>query len=117
MGDHIPDLYLIKQLMDSMNDFKTKFKIIDENGNIIQKFHTWKDPYPPMYFKPKEEEKEKDKENSDIKLKENEEENRIQLIKENLTCFMLKVNYIDDPNILLGYPISRKILKFKKKED
>ena len=115
MGDHVPDNYLIKQLMDSMNDFKTKFKIIDENGNIIEKFHTWKDPYPPMYFKPKEEKKEKDKENSDIKLKKNEEENRIQLIKENLTCFMLKVNYIDDPNILLGYPISRKFLRFIKK--
>ena len=26
-------------------------------------------------------------------------------IKENLTCFMLKLNYIDDPEILLGYPI------------
>ena len=29
----------------------------------------------------------------------------MQQIKENLTCFMLKTNYIDDPDILLGYPI------------
>ena len=116
MEDHIPDLYLIKQLMDSMDNFQTKFKIIDENGNMIEKLHTWKDPFPPMYFKPKEEEKDKDKKNSDIEHKENnEEEKRIQLIKENLTCFMLKVNYIDNPDIILGYPISRKLVKFKKK--
>ena len=31
----------------------------------------------------------------------------MQQIKENLTCVMLKVNYIYDPNILLGYPIIR----------
>ena len=102
--------------MDSMDNFQTKFKIIDENGNMIEKLHTWKDPFPPMYFKPKEEEKDKDKKNSDIEHKENnEEEKRIQLIKENLTCFMLKVNYIDNPDIILGYPISRKLVKFKKK--
>ena len=50
MEDHIPDLYLIKQLMDSMDNFQTKFKIIDENGNMIEKLHTWKDPFPPNVF-------------------------------------------------------------------
>ena len=33
-------------------------------------------------------------------------------IKENLNCFILKVNYIDDPNILLGYPIIQKKGKY-----
>ena len=32
----------------------------------------------------------------------------MEIIKENLTCFMLKLNYIDDPDILLGYPIIQK---------
>ena len=29
----------------------------------------------------------------------------MEQIKEDLTCFMLKLNFIDDPDILLGYPI------------
>ena len=33
------------------------------------------------------------------------EKKRLIEIKENLTCFMLKLNYIEDPEILLGYPI------------
>ena len=41
--------------------------------------------------------------------KKREEENkRLIEIKENLTCFMLKLNYIEDPDILLGYPIIQK---------
>ena len=49
------------------------------------------------------------KENEEKNRKENEE-NRKRLIeiKENLTCFMLKLNYIEDPDILLGYPIIQK---------
>ena len=43
--------------------------------------------------------KEKEKEN------EKEEDERIKQIKENLTCSVLKKNYIDDHTILLGYPI------------
>ena len=33
------------------------------------------------------------------------ESQRMKEIKENLTCSVLKKNYIDDPTILLGYPI------------
>ena len=40
--------------------------------------------------------------------KEKSDDQNMQLIKENLTCFMLKLNYIDDPEILLGYPIIQK---------
>ena len=41
---------------------------------------------------------------------------RRQQIKDNLTCFMLKLNYIDDPDILLGYPIIKNILYGKKEK-
>ena len=112
MEGHVPDESLIKELMDSMNNYTKKFTITDEEGNKIEKVHTWKDPYPPMYFILKE----KTKKNSDIKVKETNEDNRLQQIKENLTCFMLKVNYIDDPNILLGYPISIKNIRYKSKK-
>ena len=51
----------------------------------------------------------KKKEDEERLMKEREEENkRIIEIKENLTCFMLKLNYIEDPEILLGYPIIQK---------
>ena len=40
--------------------------------------------------------------------KEDENKKRLIEIKENLTCFMLKLNYIEDPEILLGYPIIQK---------
>jgi len=33
------------------------------------------------------------------------DDDRMKIIKENLTCSVLKTNYIDDPSILLGYPI------------
>ena len=39
------------------------------------------------------------------KAKEKVGDERIKQIKENLTCSILKKNYIDDPTILLGYPI------------
>ena len=54
-----------------------------------------------------EELKKKEKEEEERK-KEEEERKRLIEIKENLTCFMLKLNYIEDPEILLGYPIIQK---------
>ena len=41
-----------------------------------------------------------------------EEDETMELIKENLTCSVLKRNYIDDPSVILGYPIVRSSLKF-----
>ena len=106
MDGHIPSKYLIKQLFDSMNTYTNTFSVQNEEGIIIQKTHTWKNPYPEMYFKPKEEKKEENKEEIKEKNKYNDK-NVLEQIKENLTCFMLKVNYIDDPDIFLGYPIVR----------
>ena len=48
------------------------------------------------------------KEKEDPKKKKEEEKKRLMEIKDNLTCFMLKLNYIEDPEILLGYPIIQK---------
>ena len=101
---HLPNKNKIKQLMDSMDNYKRTFIIEDEKGKI-EKVHTWKNPYPEMYSK-KDEKKKENKINKNNKEK-NDDQN-MQLIKENLTCFMLKLNYIDDPEILLGYPIIQK---------
>ena len=105
MHGYIPDKNLIDQLMKSMDTYTRTFTITNEKGEKEQKIHTWKNPYPEMFLQPKEKNKEdiKEKESND----EEAEEQKLQQIKENLTCFMLKVNYIDDPNILLGYPIIR----------
>ena len=54
-----------------------------------------------------EELKQKEKTEQEIKQEE-ENKKRLIEIKENLTCFMLKLNYIEDPDILLGYPIIQK---------
>ena len=101
MDGNIPDNYLINNLFQSMTSYKRAFYITNNEGKKEKKIHTWENPFPEMYFKPKE----KDEESSNQKSFINNSEKRLQLIKENLTCFMLKVNYIDDPNILLGYPI------------
>ena len=89
----MPKAYQIKELMESMNNYQRKFSLNDENENKeIIKTHTWKDPYPEMYFK----EKESTKNINNFKL---DEKNKI--IKENLTCFMSKMNIFDEPNIIL----------------
>ena len=93
--NRLPNNSEIRELFDSMNKYQRKFK----NGDT-EIIHTWKNPYPEMYFK-------KNDKNNNNENKSNEEDN-LQIIKENLTCFMLKLNYIDDPDILLGYPIIQK---------
>ena len=94
----MPKPYQIKELMESMNNYKRIFYLNDENGEIL-KIHTWKDPYPKMFFK-------------SIKIIDMNENltasDKSKIIKENLTCFILKSNILDDPNIILGYPIVKK---------
>ena len=111
---HLPDKAQIEYLMDSMDFYEREFTINDESGSKKKIKHTWKNPYPEMYLKKseKEEEKEKAKKLDDNKRNE---EIKMQQIKENLICFMLKLNYIDDPEILLGYPIIQKKGKGKDK--
>ena len=108
MGGHVPDKNRIDQLMKSMDSYSRTFNVSTEEG-IKKIVHTWKNPYPKMFFKNDKKEEKEEKEEKENN-KEKDEEKRIQQIKENLNCFMLKVNYIDEPDILLGYPIVRTIL-------
>ena len=98
MHGHIPDKNKIEQLMNSMNTYQRNFKVENDKGEEEIITHTWSKPYPELYIK-----KEKTGEKEEIKKDENFQ--KMQQIKENLTCYMLKLNYIDDPEILLGYPI------------
>ena len=102
---HLPNKEEIKKLMNSMNNYQRAFKVTTENGTktII---HTWQKPYPEMYTKKENESKNK------INI---ENDKKMEQIKDNLTCFMLKVNYIDDPNILLGYPVIQKKVGIKER--
>jgi ubiquitin-protein ligase len=102
---HIPNKYQIDQLMNSMNNYQRSFKIENDKGEEEIIVHTWNKPYPEMYYK---------KDNED-EIKNNKPiDERMQQIKENLTCFMLKSNYIDDPDILLGYPIIQSKAEYGK---
>ena len=101
MHGHIPNTNNIQQLMNSMKNYSRKFKIINKQGKQEIIVHTWEKPFPEMFEK-KEGEREELK--NEIILNETEKI-KMQQIKDNLTCFMLKSNYLDDPEILLGYPI------------
>ena len=95
---HIPPSQkAIDYLLKSMDEYKRTF--IDSNGKKV--IHTWKNPYPPFPEISKIN-------NNNNENKNNEELIKLNEIKENLTCFMLKLNYIDDKDIILGYPIIQK---------
>ena len=47
------------------------------------------------------------------KSKDNDEE-KVKIFKENLSCSVLKTNYIDDETLCLGYPIVQTKNKFKQ---
>ena len=104
---HIPPKEKINQLMNSMNNYKRIFKITNEDGET-EIVHTWKNPYPQMYFKKYNKNNNNKTNEIDIKNNNKENEKKMHIIKENLTCFMLKLNYIEDQDILLGYPIIQR---------
>jgi len=94
-----PNTYIITKekidlLMKSMDDYKRTFIIKNDNNEEILKIHTWKNPYPEMFFKSDNDLNDnKDKNDEDNLLKNSKE---IKEIKENLTCFMSRINYIDN---------------------
>ena len=109
MHGRIPEKYKIDQLMNSMNNYQRKFEVENDKGEKEIIIHTWSKPYPEMYVR-----KENDKNDEKKEEKVDKEQQRMQQIKENITCFMLKLNYIDDPEILLGYPIIQNKAKYGK---
>ena len=102
----IPDQTQIDNLMKSLVTYQRPF--FDGEKNVI---HTWRNPFPKMYYSARNEKK---MEVDELNIKDNEikeeKENEIvdrkkEIIKENLTCYFFRENYIDNPNIILGYPI------------
>ena len=110
---YIPDKHLSGQLFNSMKRYSRNFTIVNDEGKTEVIKHTWENPFPKMF------EKEQDKKENKNEIKDEiseKEKLRMQQIKDNLTCFMLKLNYIDDPEILLGYPIIKNICYGKKEK-
>ena len=103
----LPNRTKIDQLMILMHTYKRIFRI-KEGDKEVEITHTWATPYPEMYFKNNENKIINDINTNSKNKNDEEKEKNMELIKENLTCFMLKLNYIDDPDILLGYPIIQK---------
>lgn len=100
---HPPRPDQVKRLMDSMISYKRTFQV-NEGDKITTITHTWMNPYPKMYFsnEPKNEIK--------MNVDSNDEDSRKkEQIKENLTCYLLKENYIDNKDMLLGYPIIKSM--------
>ena len=103
--NRLPKKEKIDYLLKSMDNYQRSFIIKEANGEktII---HTWKDPYPKIHIgatKMGVNETNTDKGNTNTP--EGDNAKRIKEIKGNLTCYMLKNNYIDNHEILLGYPI------------
>ena len=71
--------------MNSMPDYMNYFEIIGNDGNRIIISHSWKNQFPNSL--------------------NSEEDCKIKVIKENLTCYVLRDNYIDNKEIILGFPI------------
>ena len=94
MHGYIPPENKIKQLMDSMKSYSRKLKIVNDQGKTEIITHTWTKPFPEMYVVEKEEEKKEENKNEIINEEEQKKKIRIQQIKDNLTCFMLKLNYL-----------------------
>ena len=99
--NHLPNQNEIEDLMKSMDNYERIF-IIKEDDKEIIKIHTWKNPYPKMFLEDIEDSK-KNSENSEIK--DNSKDEKMKIIKENLTCYVSRLNYIDNKKLLLGCPL------------
>ena len=88
---YIPPKEKIDELMKSMETYEKSFIIKNEKNEDVIKIHTWKNPYPEMSTKNEKDFIENEENKYSIKIKE---------IKEDLTCFISRLNYIDDKNIL-----------------
>ena len=118
---NIPDQKKIKKLMKSMDSYQRPF--FDGEKQVI---HSWKNPFPKMYYSKSDNKMELDEEEEEEIKNEIKEEKKAkeekekannrnkEMIKENLTCYFLRENFIDNPEILLGYPIVQSKALFGK---
>ena len=86
----------IDTLMQSMDTYERDFVVPEESGKNSTITHTWKNPYPKMYYSSNQ---------MVLDAELSSKAKAIQEIKEHLTCYVLRDNFIDNPVILLGYPI------------
>ena len=91
---NMPSKYAIDLLMKSMDNYQRPF--FDGEKQVI---HTWKNPFPKMHYS-----NDNDKNKMD-KMKVIMIDRKKEMIVENLTCYFFRENFIDNSEILLGYPI------------
>ena len=108
----VPSKTEIDTLMKSMDNYQRPF--YDGEKQVI---HTWKNPFPKMYYSNEKDKKKMDIDEEEVigdknEIKEEKEKMKVEvidrkkeIIKENLTCYFFRENFIDNPEILLGYPI------------
>ena len=101
----IPSRHEIDLLMKSMDNYQRPF--FDGEKQVI---HTWKNPFPKMHYSNDKDKKKMDIEEeeegkNEIKMKVIMIDRKKEMIVENLTCYFFRENFIDNPEILLGYPI------------
>ena len=108
----VPSKTEIDVLMKSMDNYQRPF--YDGEKQVI---HTWKNPFPKMYYSNEKDKKKMDVEEEEVigdknEIKDEKEKMKVEvldrkkeIIKENLTCYFFRENFIDNPEILLGYPI------------
>ena len=98
-----PSKSSIEKLMKSMDSYKRVFfrKIKKGQRGEGAVVHTWMNPYPKMYSMKNEMEIN----GNEIKDKKDKLERKQETIKENLTCYLLRVNYIENSEVLLGCPV------------
>ena len=91
---NMPSKYAIDLMMKSMDNYQRPF--FDGEKQVI---HTWKNPFPKMHYS-----NDNDKNKMD-KMKVIMIDRKKEMIVENLTCYFFRENFIDNSEILLGYPI------------
>ena len=91
---NMPSQHEIDILMKSMDNYQRPF--FDGEKQVI---HTWKNPFPKMHYS-----NDNDKNKMD-KMKVIMIDRKKEMIVENLTCYFFRENFIDNSEILLGYPI------------
>ena len=91
---NMPSQHEIDLLMKSMDNYQRPF--FDGEKQVI---HTWKNPFPKMHYS-----NDNDKNKMD-KMKVIMIDRKKEMIVENLTCYFFRENFIDNSEILLGYPI------------
>ena len=108
MSTFIPFLNLLKK--DTSNDLINKDRKEEEEKIIKEKeiYNYIKGILIDIITKIEQEKlKEEEERQKKLEQERKEREKKLEEIKQNLTCFLLRVNFIDDKDICLGYPLKQ----------